>query len=99
MVGTGTRERAGNRAPKPWTPGPRMRPRRDAASTAEAAKPRRRLLLRRGRGGGVELLDDVGRGVEARIGQTTPESTLLKTMWRFLAADTSDSTGRSLRWK
>ena len=30
--------------------------------------------------------------------QTTPESMLLKTMCRPLAADTSESTGRSLRW-
>ena len=59
---------------RPGTPGrvaarPPKRPRRNSqAVAAGAAAATRALRLRRGRGGGVELLDDVGGDVEARIG-------------------------------
>src|SRR5688500_10318555 len=110
MVGTGTREQAGERTATKMS-----------ARTTEVALARTDSA-RRDRGIGAALVRRSGATlregdyffvaaaaassflmtsvVMSRPGsaQTTPESMLLNTMWRFLAAETSDSTGRSLRW-
>src|SRR4051812_14672055 len=101
MVGTGTRERAGYRAPERWDArATDAAPAGTAAAAAEAACGRRR---RYGFGAAAAAASSflMMSVVISRPGsaQTTPESTLLNTMCRLLAADTSESTGRSLRWK
>src|SRR5688500_1840783 len=109
MVGTGTREQAGGRT----APKMSARTTEVALARTDSARRDRGIRAALVRRSGATLREgDYFFGAAAAASsflmmsvvmsrpgsaQTTPESLLLKTMCRLLAADTSERTGRSLR--